>query len=51
MLMNIGLDYSAFMSAIQKDWKHKTTDLAKAVLQIIRYFDFMESTEKGKSIF
>lgn len=44
--MNIRVDYSALISAIQKDWKDETTNLAKAVLQIIRYFEFMKENEK-----
>ena len=50
MLINIGLEYLALVSAIQKDWKKETTNLAKAVLQIIRYFEFMETIEKGKLV-
>lgn len=48
--MNIGPEYSAFVSTIQKNWKDETTNLAEAVLQIIRYFKFTEGTKKGKSI-
>lgn len=52
MLMNIGSEYSALVSAIQKDWKDETTNLAETVLQTIRHFEFMEgTTEKGKSVF
>ena len=47
MLMNIGADYSALVSAIQKDWKNETTNLAEAVLQIIRHFEFMEGNKKA----
>ena len=50
MLMNIGSEYSALVSAIQRDWKDETTNLAEAILQIIRHFKFMEGTEKHKSV-
>lgn len=50
MLMNIGSECSALVSAIQKDWKDETTNLAETVLQIIRHFEFMEGTEKDKSV-
>ncbi len=50
MLMNIGLEYSGLISAIQKDWKDDTINLAEAILQIIRHFEFLEGTEKHKSV-
>ena len=50
MLMNIGTDYSALVSAIQKDWKDETTNLAEAILQIIRHFEFMEGNEKAQNV-
>lgn len=50
MLMNIGADYSALVSAIQKDWKDETTNLAEAVLQIIRHFEFMEGNKKAQNV-
>lgn len=46
MLINIGTNYSALISIIKKDWKNKTTNLAKTVLQIIRYFEFINGNEK-----
>lgn len=48
--MNIESEYLALVSAIQKDWKDETTNLAETVLQIIRHFEFMEGTEKDKSV-
>lgn len=51
ILRNIGPKYLALVSAIEKDWEDETTKLVEAVLQIIRYFEFMESTEKGKFVF
>ena len=42
ILINIGPEYSGLVSAIQKDWKDETTNLAEAILQIIRHFEFME---------
>lgn len=48
--MNIGTNYSALMSAIQKEWKDKTTNFIKVVLQIIRYFDFIEQNKKTHNI-
>ena len=48
MLINIGTEYSALVSAIQKNWKDENTNLAEAVLQIIRHFEFMEGNEKAK---
>lgn len=50
MLMNIGTDYSALVSAIQKDWKDENTNLAEAVPQIIRHFEFMEGNEKTRNV-
>ncbi len=50
ILMNIGTGYSAPVSAIQNDWEDKTTDLAEAVLQIIRHFKFMEGNEKAENV-
>ena len=47
MLMNIRTNYLALVSAIQKDWKDKTTNLAEAVIQIIRHFEFIEVNEKA----
>ncbi len=48
MLMNIGVEYSALVSLIQKDWKDENTNLAEVVLQIIKHFKFMEGNEKAK---
>lgn len=48
--MNIGTEYSALVSAIQKDWKDENTNLAKTALQIIRHFKFMEGNKKAKVI-
>ncbi len=50
ILMNIGLEYSGLISAIQKNWKDEITNLAEAILQIIRHFKSMEGTEKHKSV-
>ena len=50
MLMNIRTKYSALVSAIQKDWKDKTINLAETVLQIIRHFEFIEGNEKNKVV-
>ncbi len=50
MLINIGTNYSALVSAIQKDWKNETTNLAEAVLQIIRHFEFMEGNKKTHNV-
>lgn len=50
MLINIGTDYSALVSAIQKDWKDETTNLAETVLQIIRHFEFMQGNEKTHNV-
>lgn len=49
MLMNIGTDYSALVSAIQKDWNDDTTNLAEAVLQIIRYLNSWRKTRRRKT--
>lgn len=32
MLMNIGINYFALISAIEKDWKDESTNLGEAVL-------------------
>ncbi len=48
MFMNIGVEYLALVSSIQKDWKDENTNLAEAILQIIRHFEFMEGNEKAK---
>ena len=46
--MNIGAEYSALVLAIPKDWKDENMNLAEAVLQIIRPFEFMERNKKSK---
>lgn len=51
MLINIGTEYSALVSAIQTDWKDETTNLAETVLQIIRHFEFIEGNKKNKVVF
>lgn len=50
ILINIGADYSALVSTIQKDWKNKTTNLAETVLQIIRHFKFMKENKKAHNV-
>lgn len=51
MLINIRYEYLAFLSAIQKNWKNKTTNLVGTVLQIIREFEFIEGIKKSKLVF
>lgn len=47
MLMNIGSEYPALVSAIQKEWKTaETTNLLETILQITRHFKFMKGTAK-----
>lgn len=47
MLMNIGSEYFALVSSIQKEWKTaETANLPEAILQIIRHFEFMKGTTK-----
>ncbi len=48
ILMNIGMKYSALVSAIQKDRKDENTNLAEAILQIIRHLELMEKNKKAK---
>ncbi len=48
ILMNIGTEYLALVSAIQKDWKDKNANLPEEVQQIIKQFQFMEGNEKAK---
>lgn len=50
MLINIKPDYSALILAIQKDWKDKNTNLVEEILQIIRYFKFIERNKKTYNI-
>lgn len=50
MLMNIRTKYSAFILAIQKDWKDKTTNLMETMLQIIRHFKFLEENKKSNKV-
>lgn len=50
MLMNIGANYLVLVSAIQKNWKDETTNLAKARLQIIRHFEFIEGNKKTHNV-
>lgn len=50
MVMNIGTEYIAFVLAMRKDLKDKTTNLTKIVLQIISHFKFMEGNEKSNNI-
>lgn len=48
MLMNIGSDYSALVSSIQKEWKTgETTNLSETILQIVRHSEFMKSSAKN----
>ncbi|MCJ1348960.1 hypothetical protein MMC31_007193, partial [Peltigera leucophlebia] len=50
MLMNIGSEYSALVSAILKGWKTaETTNLPETILQITRHFEFMKGTANDKS--
>lgn len=35
----------------KKDWKDEIINLAKTVLQIIKYFKFIENSKKNKSVF
>lgn len=47
MLMNIGSNYSALVSSIQKEWKTtETTNLPETILQIVRHSEFMKSSAK-----
>lgn len=48
MLINIGVEYLALVSSIQKNWKDKNRNLTEVVLQIIRYFKFMKGNKKIK---
>ncbi len=50
ILINIGTEYSALVSAIAKDWKNDNTNLAEAILQIIRHFEFMERNKMAKAM-
>lgn len=50
ILMKIGTDYLALVLPIQKDWKDKTTNLAEAILQIIRYFEFIKGNKKTRNV-
>lgn len=50
LLMNIGVEYSALVLAIQKDWKDDNTNLAEIILQIIKYSKFIERNKKAKVI-
>lgn len=46
VMMNIGTNYSTLLLTIQKNWKDKNTNLVEAMLQIIRYFEFLEGNKK-----
>lgn len=50
MLMNIGTAHSTIVSAIQKNWKDKTTNMAKRILQITTYIEFKKGNEKAYNI-
>lgn len=50
MLINIEMEYSTFISAIQKNWKDNTTNLIEVVLQIIRYFEFIKKNKKSQKV-
>lgn len=50
MLINIRTKYTDLISAIQKDWKDETTNLIETMLQIIRYFEFLEGNKKSNKI-
>lgn len=47
ILINIRIEYSALISAIQKDWKEEKRNLAEAISQIIRHFEFMKENKKA----
>ena len=45
MLMNIGSEYSALASSIQKEWKAaETTNVPETILPITKHFEFMKGT-------
>lgn len=47
MPINIGSEYSALVSSIQKELKTaETTNLPETILQITRHFEFMKGTTK-----
>lgn len=48
--MNIRIEYSAFVLSNQKNWKNQTTNLMEMILQIIRYFEFIERNKKSNKI-
>lgn len=50
MLINIRTNYSILILTIQKDQKNKTINLRKVILQIIKYFKFIEGNKKTYNI-
>lgn len=47
MLRNLGSKYSAFVSAIQTEWKEENTNLSDTILRVIRYEKFIKETTVG----
>lgn len=46
MFINIGINYLALISIIQKNKNDEITNFIKVVLQIIRYFGFIKENKK-----
>lgn len=40
----------ALVSAIQKDWKDDNTNLVEIVLQIIKYFEFIQGNKNTQKV-
>lgn len=47
MLVNIGIEYFVLLLVIQKNKKDEKTNLAKAILKILKHFEFMEGNKKA----
>lgn len=48
ILINIGMEYFAFILTIQKKSKDNNTNLVEVVLQIIQYFKFIEENKRSQ---
>ena len=46
LLRHFGRDYAALVSAIETNWKDKTTDLANTILQVIRHAEIKKGNDK-----
>lgn len=49
LLCHLERDYAAFVSAIETNWKDKTTDLADTILRVIRHAEINKGNNKDNA--